>query len=353
MYYLNENINQFDRVFEEYSRKKYLRLDLNENPGGLPNEFIQDILSGVDKELISEYPETLDFIDMLSKYIGTEAQNICLVNGSSEGIRYVIESFTSADGEIVGVTPSYAMFEVYAKMYGRKYIPVEYTSKMEMSIERIFDKINRNTQLLILVNPNNPVGNVYSEDEFKSLLKKVTELEITLLIDEAYHYFYPETFVKYAINNKRVLISRTFSKLFSLAGVRLGYIVGNKEDIEILKKMCTPRNINAFALLCARKMIENKDIVNELINNYREGRSYLEKKLKQYNYSFLGENGNFIFIKPNTDAETIVYRMREEKGILIKSYSGLGDFGECLRVTIAEKKYMERFLSALIEIDAL
>lgn len=351
MYYLDENIKNLNRIFDQNSRKEYLRLDLNENPGGLPEAFIKKVLSEVTPRLLSEYPETLEFTKGLADCLGTDISHICLVNGSAEGIRYVIEAFTSPKGKIVGVVPTYAMFEVYSKMYGRSFIPVQYTDDLQMPVQNILDKLTEDVQLLILVNPNNPMGNTYTEEEFRRIIDKTQELEITVLVDEAYHYFYPETFIEYAKTCKHIFVTRTFSKLFSLAGARLGYVVGWPEGIEMVQKLCTPHNVNAFAQLFAQRILEEPGMVEELVAKHKEGRQYLQTTLTENGYEYQGETGNFIFIKPKTDANVLVKRMKEEKGILIKSYNGIGKFGNCLRVSTGEKQYMEQFLSALFELD--
>ena len=95
MYYLNQKIENLVRIFDQNERKSYLRLDLNENPGGLPEEFVNGVLGDVTPQLIAQYPETLHFTEVLAQYLGTDIQHLCLVNGSAEGIRYIIQAFTS------------------------------------------------------------------------------------------------------------------------------------------------------------------------------------------------------------------------------------------------------------------
>lgn len=351
MYYVDENIKKLNRVFDQNSRKEYLRLDLNENPGGLPDEFIQKVLSEASPRLIAQYPETLEFTETLASFHKTDISHLCLTNGSAEGIRYVIQAFTSPGGKILGVAPTYAMFEVYAEMYGRIFLPVPYTENLEMPVEHILRAMTPEIQLLILVNPNNPMGNVYTQEEFERILKKAEECEITILVDEAYHYFYPNTFIEYALERKHILVTRTFSKLFSMAGLRLGYVAGHPEEIAMIQKLCTPHNVNAIAELFAQRIIENYEIVDNLVSKYKEGRKYLVDKLHQYQYEYYGEAGNFIFIQPKTNAELLVERMRKEKEILIKSYANVGKYGTCLRVSIGEKKIMKYFVDALFELD--
>lgn len=351
MYYLNPNVESLHRIFDQNDRRGYLRLDLNENPGGLPETIIRDALNKVSPQTVAQYPETLHFTEVLANFLGTDVAHICLVNGSAEGIRYIIQAFTSPEGRIIGVVPSYFMFQIYSEMYGREFVKIPYNEDLSMDVNNIISEMTDDTQLLILLNPNNPMGNVYSEEEFEKIMAVAHEKQITVLVDEAYHYFYPKTFIRYALENKHIFVTRTFSKLFSMAGCRLGYVVGWPEGIKMVQKMCTPHNTNAFAMLIAETVITTPGTIDMLIANFNDGRAYLTEWLNEHNYLHKGEAGNFIFIKPKTDAKTVVDRMRIEKKILIKSYPNVGEFGDCLRVSIGEIKYMEQFTKALTEID--
>ena len=226
-----------------------------------------------------------------------------------------------------------------------------YNDDLTMDVNNIIAQLTDDTEMLILLNPNNPMGNVYSDEEFECIMKVCREKQITVLIDEAYHYFYPKTFIKYALNERHVFVTRTFSKLFSMAGCRLGYVVGHPEDIKYVQKYCTPHNTNAFALLFAEKIITTPGVLDTLIDNFYTGREYLLTALDKNGYRHKGDAGNFLFIEPKTNAEQIVEKMKIEKKILIKKYANVGEFGDCLRVSIGEKQYMEKFIEALIELD--
>ena len=348
MYYLDENIKDLVRIFDQNERKGYLRLDLNENPGGLSQEFITETLKEVTPQLVAQYPETLHFTQVVAEHLHTDISHLCITNGSAEAIRYVMQAFTSVGGKIVGVVPSYFMFQVYSEMYGRNFVKVPYNEDLSISIENIIKELTSDTQMLILLNPNNPMGN---DEEFERLFRVCQEKEITMLVDEAYHYFYPKTFIKFALNSRRVLVTRTFSKLFSMAGCRLGYVCGHPEDIKYVQKFCTPHNTNAFAMLFAEKILTTPGMLDGLIEKFNIGRKYLIETLDKHGYRHKGEAGNFIFIESKTDAKIIVDRMKAEKKILIKMYSNVGEFGNCLRVSIGEKQYMEIFMNALLELD--
>ena len=136
-----------------------------------------------------------------------------------------------------------------------------------------------------------------------------------------------------------------------MAGCRLGYVVGWPDGVKMVQKLCTPHNTNAFAMCFAEAVLTTPGMLDSLIKNFTEGRQYLVNWLDTHHYPHKGEAGNFIFIKPNTDAQIIVDRMKTETRILIKTYAGVGEFGDCLRVSIGEKKYMEQFTAALEELD--
>ena len=351
MYYVDAKSESLYRIFDQNERAGYLRLDLNENPGGLPEAFIREVLKDVTPGLVSQYPETMRFSRALAGYLGTDVSRLCLVNGSAEGIRYIIQAFSSPNGRIVGVVPSYFMFQVYSEMYGREFVKVPYRWDLTIRTEDILDAMTEETQLLVLINPNNPMGNVYTDEEFERIMERARTRRITTLVDEAYHYFFPKTFIRYALEEDHVFVTRTFSKLFSMAGCRLGYVAGWPEGIRIVQKLCTPHNTNAFALRFAEAVLTAPEIEEALVRNFTEGRSYLIRWLDDHCYAHKGEAGNFLFIQPKSDPDRLVREMKEKRRILIKAYSGVGKLGDCLRVTIGERKYMEQFTNALEALD--
>ena len=146
-------------------------------------------------------------------------------------------------------------------------------------------------------------------------------------------------------------MTRSFSKLFSLAGLRLGYVVGWPEGVKMVQKLCTPHNVNAPAMLFARRIMEEPGLIEALVEKHRAGRAWLVEELHKNGYKTEGQEGNFLFIQPKTDATTVMNRMKAEKGILIKTYHGVGSLGECLGVPTAEKQFRERFPAGLLEID--
>ena len=348
--YINENVKNLNRIFDQNDRTDYLRLDLNENPSGLPKDFIDYVLKSVTPNLLSQYPETNKFTEFLAQKLNLLPSNICLTNGSSEAIRFVIECFTSPKGKIVGVTPAYFMFQIYSEMYDRNYVKVPYEEDLSINVNKIIEELTDDTQLLVLMNPNNPVGNVYSDFDIRKLLITANQKNIMVLIDEAYCEFSSKSLIDY-LGKYNILITRTFSKFYSLAGCRLGYIMGMSEHIELIQKLCTPHNVNAIALLFAEKILSNDFILDKLKTEFQEGETHIIKFLKENDYQFKHEHGNFVFIKPkNVTPEKIISEMKKHK-ILIKEYKNVGNLGDCLRVTIGNYDCMDKFIFWLMMID--
>lgn len=348
MYYRNENIVNLNRIFDQNSREGYLRLDLNENPVGLPNDFIQKVLKDVDSEFVAKYPETEFFQNYLSSFVGVKPNELCVTNGSAEAIRHIFEAFSRPGGKIVCVAPSYAMYEIFAKMYGREFIPVAYDG-FSINVDKIIDAIDEETDIVVLLNPNNPIGNVYTDEEVQRVLECAQKFEATVLIDEAYLYFYPHSLIDLAKQYNHVLITRTFSKLFSLAGCRLGYCIGSASDIELVQKLCTPHNVNAFSMKFAYEIMNTEGMIDQLMQTQKQGRDYLVEELQKRNYVVHKSHGNFMFIETKTDSAEVTKKLKEHR-ILVKHYA-LPDYSNCIRVTTGPQDTMEKFIHVLCEVD--
>lgn len=349
MYYINEDVLKLNRIFDQNSREGYLRVDLNENPGGLPIEFIKKVLSEVDQEFISKYPETEEFQQFLAEFVGVQPNQICLTNGSAEAIRHIFEAFSRPGGKIVSVAPSYAMYEVYCNMYGRKHVPVAYDDEFKISVDKIIDAIDDETDIVVILNPNNPIGDVYSKEDAEKIILAARKHEATVLIDEAYYYFYPNSFIEFVEKYDHVFLTRTFSKLFSLAGCRLGYCIGKAEDIALVQKLCTPHNVNAFGIKFAHEIMKTDGMIETMVKQQLEGKKYLVDTLREHGYHVNALEGNFIFIETKTDAGELTKRLKENK-VLVKHYTN-SVYSKYIRVSTGTKDIMERFLNILFAVD--
>ena len=350
MYYVDEHIKNTNRVFPQQGRYDYLRYDMNENPEGLPKKFVDSVLKEITPEFLSIYPEPDRFLNKYAAYIGASYENVVAVNGSDMGIRYLLETFGEKGKDVVTVAPSFEMYWVNCSILGLRHVPVAYESDMTISIDKILDAITENTRIVVLLNPNNPIGNVYTEDELEKVIEKTKKVGAIVIIDEAYHYFYPNTFLKYALNEENVVLLRTFSKLFSIAACRLGVVISNPRIIHYVKNAKLTFDANAIALLFAERILDHPEMIEQLIETEKEGKAYTLAELTKHGYETRDCRGNFIFVTPKHQATEVAQKLETEKKILVKSY-GNEMLKKYLRISVGSKDAMERFLTAFFEID--
>ncbi len=349
-YYVNENIKNTTRIFPGQGRYGYYRYDMNENPEGLPKQFVNSVLSEITPEFLATYPEPDKFLNKYADFIGAKYENILTTNGSDMAIRYLLETFGESGKEVVTVSPSFEMYWVNCSILGLKHVPVAYEADLTIKIEKILDAISENTRIVVLLNPNNPVGNVYTEEELWKVITKANEVGAIVIIDEAYHYFYDKTFIKYALEGNNVIVLRTFSKLMSIAALRLGIIISNSEIIHYVKNARLTFDANSIALLFAERILDDTELINKLIAIEKEGKDYVLKQLREYGYWCKDCMGNFIFVKPNHNAKEVAKCLEVEKKVLVHPYSS-GILKDYIRVSVGSKNAMQIFLEAFLEID--
>ncbi|NBK92816.1 histidinol-phosphate aminotransferase family protein [bacterium 1XD21-13] len=350
-YYVDENIKNTVRIFPEQGRYDYHRFDMNENPEGLPKSFVDSVLKEITPEFLAVYPEPDRFIRKYVEFASDlSVENVLPTNGSDMAIRYLLETFGEQSKEVVTVSPSFEMYWVNCSILGLKHVPVAYEKDLTIRIERIVEAITENTRVVVLLNPNNPVGNVYTEAELEQVILRARQVGAVVIIDEAYHYFYDKTFLKYAVSEDNVIVLRTFSKLMSMAACRLGVIISNPQIIHYVQNAKLTFDVNSIALLFGERILEHPEMIEELIQGEKEGKQYTLEVLREHGYWCRDCMGNFIFVKPNQDARALAKRLKEEKKILVHSYGNelLKDF---IRVSIGSKEAMQIFLDGFLELD--
>lgn len=349
-YYVNPNVRDTLRIFPEQGRYGFKRYDLNENPEGLPKAFVDSVLSEITPEFLSIYPEPDVFLNKYAKYVGAEYENVLTTNGSDMGIRYLLETFGEPGKKVVTVAPSFEMYRVNCSLLGLRHEAVLYKDDLTIDISDIVAAVDEDTRIVVLLNPNNPMGNVYTEEELEAVIAKAKEVGAIVIVDEAYHYFYDKTFLPYALKEENVIILRTFSKAMSLAAVRLGVIISNPQLIHYVKNLRLTFEANSIALLFAERLLDNPQIIDELIAIEKEGRAHTLQVLKDHGYWTKDCTGNFIFVETKHDPLEVARRLREEKQVLVHTF-GNPLLKNYLRISIGSKAAMDIFLEAFLEVD--
>ena len=349
-YYVNENIKNCFRIFSEEGRSAYLRMDMNENPEGLPKPFVDSVLAEITPEYLATYPEPGHFCRKYAGLLGISPEQVCATSGSDTAIRYVMETFVGKGHKVVTVTPTFEMYRVYCNMFGYQHVGVPYDNDLQIKVEDILDTIDAETDLVALLNPNNPVGRAFTEAEVRMVAEKAAACGAVLVIDEAYHYFYPNTFIRLIDEYDNLLLLRTFSKLFSIAGCRLGAVIGNAQLIEYINHVRSSAEVNNVALLFGERLVEHPEIIDELVGIEKEGRRYLIGELEKHGYTYHDQDGNFLFIEPKTDSAEVARKLKEEHKVLIKRY-GNPLLCKYIRISTGSKAAMSKFMRAFLEAD--
>lgn len=349
-YFVNSNIKNTFRVFPKQGRIEFHRYDANENPEGLPKKFVNSVLSEITPEYLAMYPEPERFISKYAEFIGVEDKNVYATNGSDHGIRVLLETFGEPGKDVVTVSPTFEIYWVCCSLLGLKHKPVTYDSDFTIPIERIIDAITNDTRVVVLLNPNSPIGNLYNEDEVNRVVVKAREVGAVVIIDEAYHYFYDKTFLPFATANENVVLLRTFSKLMSIAGCRIGVMVGNEDLIQYVRNSRLAYELNTVGLLFAERILEHPDMIQDLIEQEKEGKAFFIAELKKRGYWYMDCHGNYVLVKPKHDAHEVAKRLETEKKTLVHPY-GNDLMKDMLRITVGSKAAMEFFVKVFFEVD--
>lgn len=348
--YINPLIEKLERKYPNSNREGVLRLDMNENPGGLPLDIVESIKSKLTPEFFSTYPNKDPLINSLAKFHDISTENIAITDGSEMALKYIFESFGKPGSNFVSVFPTFEMYGVYANMYGLNHKKVDVSRDFDINVSQLLTCIDENTSIVSLLNPNNPIGRPYTDKEFRLLAEKTKAVGALLIIDEAYHYFYKGTQLPLLQEYDHIIITRTFSKLFSIAACRIGYAVSSPKIIKMINNARPTFDTNSIAVFFANELINNKELTQKLINIELEGRNYLLAELDKLGYEYVYQGGNYITIKVQTDANIVAERLLKEKNISIKT-SGYDILKNYIRVTTGHIKYMKLFVEDLLELD--
>ncbi len=348
-YHVRSGIASLYRTPLHGGREDFLRLDMNENPEGLPSEFVRNALGGITPEMLAMYPDTEPLTNALSFYLNIDPAQVILFNGSDDGIKTIFETFGLQGKKIISVYPTFEMYAVYAKMYEMEHLAIPYDENFSLSYDAILNAIDDETAMVCLLNPNNPIGTVFEKEQIERVIEKAQSHHAMVIIDEAYHYFYPVTFLGLIKEKKNVIVLRTFSKLCSMAGLRIGYAAACEEVVEYLRRASQTFRVNCIAVHFAKKLIEQPHLIETLVAIEQQGHAYIISKLEESGYRFYSRNGNYVFIGCKDDHMAVAQRLRDEK-VLVKTYS-LPIFKGYIRITTGSVSAMTRFWQAFERAD--
>lgn len=335
--------------YEAQDSDSYIaKLDANESPFDLPAAVREEICRELSARSFNRYPDPLarELVADLSRHTGVPAEGILAGNGSDELILTLLLAFGTG-GRVVITPPTFPMYEVHARIAGAKPLAVpRQRESFALDTDGVIAAAgHKDARLVFICSPNNPTGNTTSLAELEAILKNCRAL---VVVDEAYQEFGGQTALPLLARYPHLVVLRTFSKAFGLAGLRVGYLLGCPEVVNWLKRVKQPYNLNAFSQLAARAALKHLDEYRQLIAAIRKEREELYRELCLLpGVRAHPSEANFILFRTPLPAEE-VHRHLLANGILIRRLGGPGLEGY-LRVTVGKRDENRLFLEKLRE----
>ena len=336
-----------EEVKRELGLKSVIKMASNENPLGPSPLGLRAAENALKK--INLYPDGGSYYlkNKIAPELGVKPENLCFANGSNELILLSIHAFASDPGdEIAYGFPSFLIYRLIAQSYGIKVIETG-LKNFTIDLEKLAGAVTENTRIIFLCNPNNPVGTMNTADEVETFLERIPP-HVLVVMDEAYYEYadkkiFPDS-VSYLRDKKNLLILRTFSKMYGLAGLRIGYAIGDESIISVLDKTRQPFNVNSVAQAAALAAFDDKQHVERSLKENKNGIAFIMGRLKQMNIEYVSTSTNFLLIKTGNSKK--IFDRFLQKGIIVRPMDAYG-LGQYIRVTIGLPEHNEIFVEEL------
>lgn len=306
---------------ESEAKEYWVNLSGNESPYDLPLKIKEKIADKIIKNPLNYYPTLYSkplrsrIADHLDLNIGSN--QVIAGNGSDDVLKMLIDTFISKGDRVLALAPTFSMYRFFTELAGGEYenfslIENEFSYE---SIMKIIDNIK--PKMIFLCSPNNPTGKQLPK---KEVLKLIDNYKGILVIDEAYADFSNFTFIDHINQHTNLVVSRTFSKAFGLAGIRLGYLVGSKKLVRQVEKVLKPYNLNCITSLIGEIILEEKDLIDKRVEKIVSERKRLFDTLESYNnWTVFPSSANFVYIEGE---DTVKFKnMLNAEGIKIRSFN--------------------------------
>jgi len=328
-------------------RSGKLRLDFNENTVGCSERVTEAIKRVLDyREALSIYPEYSEAKQAVAHYFQVSPEQFVFTNGTDEAIQVLVNTYVDAGQEVVVLKPSYAMYRFYSEVAGAKVVEVEYPQPgMEFPLQELLDAITPETRAVMFANPNNPTGTGVSLLGIERILKRARKAVV--LVDEAYFEFCGVTALTEIERVPNLFVSRTFSKVFGMAAMRLGCLFSHQDNVKYLHKAQSPYSVNSLAIVAAQAAIQDQSYIESYVAEVLAARELLCVGLEKLGIRYVPSSANFVLGDFGKRAIEVRDALREQ-AILVRdrSYEAPG----CVRITAGTREQTRRLLVALEEV---
>jgi histidinol-phosphate aminotransferase len=323
-----------------------LRLDFNENTVGCSPRVIEFLIAQLSAERLSVYPDYAEVKPKLARHFGVDPDQMLLTNGTDEAIQVFLNTYADPSGPVLLLKPSYAMYRFYAELAGVPIREAHYQPPaLAFPIKELLDQLTPETRAVIISNPNNPTGVGVDLATIERILQRAPAAAI--LIDEAYFEFSGVTAMRLLDRYPNLFISRTFSKAYGMAALRIGALFSQKQNIAYLHKAQSPYSVNMLAAMAAAAAIEDTAFIDELVREVLSARERLYVALTRLGIGYVTSAANFVLIFAGDRAKPICAALREH-AILVRDRSY--EIPGAVRITVGNRAQTERMIKELEQI---
>ena len=321
-------------------------MNKNENPYDLPQDIKKEILNYALERSWSRYPPiaALELYENIAEYTGWTPNGVVAGNGSDEMIFSVLTSFLEPGMKLVVPTPSFPMYSYVASIVGADVIEIPLNSDYTFDCDSLEYAFLKKGDMLVICSPNNPTGTLFPLDRLKKILEKT---DAPVIVDEAYFEFSRITARDFLKSHDNLIIFRTFSKAFSMAGLRVGYALMVPELANEIEKVKIPFNLNFFSIAAACKVLKSRQIIENVVDEIIKARDALYEVMKTIkDVTVYPSHANFILFRTPYDSNS-VFEIILQDGVLVRNLSQNRLLANTLRVTVSTLSDNERFIHAL------
>ncbi len=328
--------------------RKGLRLDFNENTDGCSPRVLARVREMSGEEL-ARYPERAPVEAVAAAHLGLPADQVLLTNGVDEAIHLLCESYLEPSDEVMVVTPTFGMYEIFAEATGASVVRVQCGDDLLFPFEKVLRSVTPATRLIAIASPNNPTGGVASREQLLAIAAAASQTAV--MVDEAYFEFHGKTVLSDVVGHDNLFVARTFSKAYGLAGLRIGILAGPREQMPMVRRVSSPYSVNAVALAALPVALEDGEFVAEYVAQVKAGRERLEKVLSEAGIQWWPSEANFVLLRIGERHREFVAAMRQ-RGILVRDRSADPGCDGCVRITLGTTAHTDRLLAALRQVLA-
>lgn len=323
------------------NRAEFIRLDRNENTRPLPAAVQEALVNSIESCAVQSYPESAPLQRSLADYIHVPPEYILPTNGSDQGIDLCLRTVLDEGDSILIARPEFPIFSHVAGAIGARIEPVPYNSDLSFPYRTFAEAIpSVRPSLIVLINPNNPTGTGIDIDYIEQTI--ASNPKTLVIVDEAYYEYTGKTVVPLVKEYANLLVLRTFSKAFAMAGLRLGYVLANPQILANVRKLQNPFDVNQLAVIAGLAQLTRTDAVRaECKHAMEEIKPYVAQSLLEVGVEVWPGSANFLLVRPPDCAEAVAYL--RNSGVLVRSMSASALQG-AFRVSLGTMHEMQQFV---------